>query len=350
MAQKKAHEVDSWLARPDGAIRFVLIYGPDRGLVAERAAAFAAAAGFSADDPFSVLRLDAAEIAGDPGRLPDELAAIPMFGGRRLVWLRGASGGKELADIVTRIAARPPAEACLLIEAGDLKKGAPLRSAFEAAGSAMALPCYGDDSRAVERLLDDSLSAAGMTIGLEARQAFRNMLGGDRLATRGEIEKLLLYCHGRDRIEVADVMASAGDVSSLSLDSVVDRVLSGEAAGFDRDFARALAAGSGPFTILAAMMRQMQQLQVLRHRMERGRETATAVVGTARPPVFFSRRPVITRALSAWNGQALARALERLQDAVMETRTGGALAAASCHRVLLSLCLESARLARAAAG
>ncbi|TIR75123.1 MAG: DNA polymerase III subunit delta, partial [Mesorhizobium sp.] len=37
MAQKKGYEVDSWLARPDPAMAIVLLYGPDRGLVAERA-------------------------------------------------------------------------------------------------------------------------------------------------------------------------------------------------------------------------------------------------------------------------------------------------------------------------
>ncbi len=41
MAQKKAFEVDAWLARPDPKVAVVLLYGPDRGLVAERARAFA---------------------------------------------------------------------------------------------------------------------------------------------------------------------------------------------------------------------------------------------------------------------------------------------------------------------
>ncbi|RWB96656.1 MAG: DNA polymerase III subunit delta, partial [Mesorhizobium sp.] len=58
MAQKKGYEVDSWLARPDPRISVVLLYGPDRGLVAERAKAFAGKTGLSLDDPFSVVRLD----------------------------------------------------------------------------------------------------------------------------------------------------------------------------------------------------------------------------------------------------------------------------------------------------
>jgi DNA polymerase-3 subunit delta len=97
MAQKKAHEVDSWLARPDPAISIVLVYGPDRGLVAERAALFVARAGLDATDPFSSIRVDAAELEASPGRLLDEAATVPMFSARRLIWVKGAGAHKQLA-------------------------------------------------------------------------------------------------------------------------------------------------------------------------------------------------------------------------------------------------------------
>ncbi len=41
MGQLKANEVDAWLARPQAGVPIVLIYGPDRGLVSERASRFA---------------------------------------------------------------------------------------------------------------------------------------------------------------------------------------------------------------------------------------------------------------------------------------------------------------------
>ena len=99
MAQIKAHEVDRWLERPDPAIRMVLVYGPHRGLVAEQAARYARSTGIAPDDPFAVIRLEPGAIAGDPGRLIDELLSVPMFGGNRLVWIRDAGGaGARLRD------------------------------------------------------------------------------------------------------------------------------------------------------------------------------------------------------------------------------------------------------------
>jgi DNA polymerase-3 subunit delta len=342
MAQKKAYEVDGWLTRPAEHTTIVLLYGPDRGLVSERARAFAARTGLPLDDPFSVVRLDAAEIEREQGRLIDEARTVPMFSPRRLLWVRNASGQKSLADEVKALCAEPPRDAVILIEAADLKKGAPLRAAVEASGSGMALPCYADEDRDIDAVIDGELGKAGMTLTLEARQALRRNLGGDRLASRGEITKLVLYAHGRKQIDLDDVQAMTGDVSGLSVDDAVDSVLDGRINDFDTVFTRHSLTGSQAYLVLAAAIRQMQAIQLMRAGMT-GRNTA-AVVAAARPPVFFSRRKTIERAVERWTVDALQRALSRLQAAVLATRRRPDLAVAIARQALLGVAVESARL------
>ena len=170
MAQKKSHEVDTWLSRPQPGVAIVLCYGPDRGLVSERAARFAKSTGLPLDDPFVVVKLDAATLEKDPGRLLDEAHAVAMFAAQRLIWIRGAGADKRLADDVKQLAARPAADTVVLIEAGDLRKGAALRTTVEGAASAMALPCYTDEGRDIDRLIDEELGNAALTIDLDARR------------------------------------------------------------------------------------------------------------------------------------------------------------------------------------
>ena len=117
MAQKKAYEVDAWLNRPDRAHgdRPALRAGPRAGL--RTRARLCRRTGLPLDDPFSVVRLDAAEIERDQGRLIDEARTVPMFSPRRLLWVRNASGQKSLADDVKALCAEPPRDAIILIEA-----------------------------------------------------------------------------------------------------------------------------------------------------------------------------------------------------------------------------------------
>ncbi len=343
MAQKKAHEVDGWLSRPDDSIRIILFYGPDRGLVSERAKLFAGKSGLSPDDPFSSVRLEASEIEQRPGRLIDEARMVPMFSDRRLVWVRNAGAQKALAEDVKVLAGDPPRDAIILIEAGDLKKGAALRSVVESAGAAMALPCYADEAKGVDAVIDQELQKAGMTITLEARQALRRSLGGDRLASRGEVEKLVLYAQGQAQITIEDVDLSIGDVAGLSVDEVVDAVLEGKLDVFETSFSRLAASGNQIFPILAAMMRQFQALHAMRGLMDANGQSASAAVAGARPPVFFSRRRTVENALQRWTADGAARVLERLQNAVLQTRRRPELAEAITRHTLLAIALDRSR-------
>jgi DNA polymerase III subunit delta len=343
MAQKKSHEVDGWLARPDPAVVIVLVYGPDRGLVSERAKNFAGKTGLDLDDPFGVVKLDASEVESDPGRLIDEASTVSMFGGRRLIWLRNAGTHKGIAEALKALAEKPPQDAIVLVEAGDLKKNAPLRTVAENARAAMALPCYADEGRSIDQLLDQELQAAKMMITLEARQLLKSQVGGDRLASRGEIQKLLLYAAGRTTIEVEDVVASLGDVASVSADQVIDAMLQGRLADMDEKMQRALSAGTAPFLLLSTTMRQFQSLSALRAEMDASGRNAASVVAGARPPVFFARRSIVENALARWTGEALAQGLDRLQQTVLLTRRRPELAAEATRQTLLALGVQSAR-------
>lgn len=344
MAQKKGYEVDSWLARPDPAMGIVLLYGPDRGLVAERAKTFAVKTGLPLDDPFSVVKLDGAEVDRDEGRLLDEARTVPMFSDRRLLWVRNASGQKALADDIKALTTEPARDAVILIEAGDLKKGTGLRAIVEAAGNAIALPCYADEARDLDSVIDDELRKAGMSMTLDARQALRRNLGGDRLASRGEIEKLVLYAHGRKEIGIEDINALSGDVSGASFDDAVDAMLDGKVGDFDIAFTRHCQSGGHPFLVLSSAMRQLQAIQAMRGQMESGGRNAASVVAGARPPVFFARRKLVEKTLERWNVDALGRALGRLQTAVLQTRKRPDLSEALARQALLGIAIESARL------
>lgn len=348
MAQKKSHEVDAWLTRPQPDCSVVLCYGPDRGLVSERAERLAKATGLPLDDPFSVVKIDAATLEKDPGRLLDEAHAVAMFADRRLIWVRGAGADRRLAEDVKALAQRPATDTVVLIEAGDLKKGAGLRSVVESATSAMALPCYPDEGRDLDRVIDEELARAGLGIALDARQALRDSLGGDRKATRGELEKLVLYMQGSKQVALADVRDAVSDVAENSVEDLVDASLGGDLETADAALSRALAVPSAGFQILSALMRQCQNLHVMRGALEAG-STLSAVVGAARPPILFTRRPQLERCLSTWPTERIERVLGRLQALVLTTRKRPDLAAAAIRQAILGIAAEAAALKRSRA-
>src|SRR6266545_2567956 len=237
MVALKASDVDRFIARPDPARPIVLIFGPDSGLVRERAEALIKSSVDDPSDPFSLARLDGDDLASEPTRLVEEANTVPLFGGRRAVWVK--AGARNFAPAVEALLAATSPDCRVVIEAGDLRRTAPLRALCDRARNAAALPCYEDGQKDLERLIDTEMREAGLTIAPEARAALVPLLGGDRLASRSEIHKLALYARGQARVELDDVMAVAADASALALDALIDAAFAGKTAEVEFQYAKA---------------------------------------------------------------------------------------------------------------
>jgi len=339
MTALKTSEIDRFVARPDAAV--VLVYGPDAGLVRERADAILRASVDDPADPFSLVRIESEELAANPARLADEVNTVPLFGGRRAVLLKMTSRHNVLPSIEVALQ-NPPRDCRVVIEAGELRKTAPLRALCEKDKHAAAIACYPDRAGDLARLIDDEMREAGLTLAPEARTALLELLGGDRLASRSEIRKLALYAKGKDRIELADIAAVVSDASQLGLDNVVDAAFAGDTGEVEREFNKARADGASPSSIVSASLRQVAQLHKMRLAIERGDNAKTAMMRSG-PPVHFSREEKVGAALKLWTPARLLRAMQQLADATLDTRRQPALAEAIAQRVLLSLAVSARR-------
>ena len=342
MAQKKANEVEAFLSRPDFSFPIVLLYGPDPGLVAERSAVIAGHSGVDRNDPFSYASLAADELEKDIGKLYDEATTVSMFGGTRLVRVRGAGIGKHLADAIADLSKTRLDGAIVIVEAGDLKKSAALRSHVERAKFAIALPCYQDEGRAIDRMIDEELREAKLSLDGEARDELRSRLGANRLASRGEVRKLCLYAFGAGTITEADVRAVVGDVSADTLEETIDAAASGEVKRLPHLIARLTSAGTATFQLHQNLLRYFQQLQAMRELVERGGEPVARVVERRRP--HFRRKAAMEAALGAWPMEAIGRVLSRIEADILKSRKESALALTVTERTLIDIAVEAARL------
>jgi DNA polymerase-3 subunit delta len=340
MTALKAAQVDAFVARPDAGRPIVLVFGPDAGLVRERAEALIRGAVDDPRDPFALARLAGDELAAEPMRLVEEANTIPLFGGRRAVWVK--AGSRNFAPAVEALVAAAAPDCRVVIEAGDLKRNAPLRMICERAPNAVALPCYADAEREIGRVIDDEMREAGLTIAADARAALIPLLGGDRLASRSEVRKLALFARGQARVELDDVIAVVTDASMLALDALIDAAFAGRTGDVEIQFTKARTAGTSPASIISAGLRQTGALHKARLAVEEGK-AIPAALDSMMPPVHFSRKALVEVALKGWTAGRLERAMMQLADASFEARRMADLADSIAQRVLLSLAVTARR-------
>lgn len=343
----------AFVRRPDPDLRAILVYGPDQGLVSERAGAIAAAVG-APGDPFSTVELTPAVLRDDPARLLDEAAALTFTGNRRLVRVRDAADA--LTAVVRTYLEEGRGDALVLLEAGALAKRSTLRGLVEQSRRAAALACYPDEGEALFTLITDTLKAAGVGIAEDAVELFAAHVGADHGATRRELDKLILYMDGPGgespekpggkpggkprRVSVDDVRACIGDSAATSLDAVLQATYGGDLRGLDGALQRLLAE-TQPVMVLRAAARHLQRLLQAAALAASGHGPDKAM-DALRPPVFRRDRDGFRRQMRAWPTERLAVAAEILVQAELDCKTTGLPAAAICHRALM-------RIAQAAA-
>ena len=337
----KSSDADRYAAAPPKSLVAALVFGPDTGLVRERAETLLKTVVDDLSDAFRVADLDDSTLVSDPARLFDEAAAMSMLGGRRVVRVRGA--GNNLAKLFESFLDEPKGDALVVVEGGDLAKGTGLRKVFEEAENAAAIACYPDTARDLFDVVRDGLKAHGLSIAPDALEDAVGRLGSDRGVTRRELEKLALYMHGRKQVTLEDVRAVLGDEAEARVEEAVNAAGSGDLPKLDLALERLWTAGVSPVQILRQAMSHFQRVLLVATEARRG-EPLDGAMRKLRPPIHFSRATSFKNQAQRWSEAKLGEALDMLLEAEALSKTTAVPAEAACARTLFSV----AAMARAA--
>jgi DNA polymerase-3 subunit delta len=337
----KNHEAERFLGRPAPHIYLYLVFGTDAGLVAERARKIIARAIDDPKDPFQLVRITGDELAADPLRLADEANTVPLFGGRRAIAIE-AQGKAFTTALEPVLGAPPPRDCTIVIEAGALKKDAPLRTLCERDRNTAAIQCYPDSAKDIAQLIDAEVSQSGLTIAQDAKAFLASQLGQDRLSTRSELEKLMLFAHGAGEIRLDHVEAIVSDASSLIADKTANAAFEGDFPALDMGLRHSLASTGDYYVLLAAALRHAMDL----HRIQRDagdgqefREGSREAFGFA--GAGFGQKEAFDRHLRAWTRASLGRAIGILAEAVAKARREPKLGPSLAARALWTIALSA---------
>jgi DNA polymerase-3 subunit delta len=334
MSEVKGAAIERTLSHPPKDMVAALIFGPDQGLVRERAETLIRAIVPDLRDPFLVADLDDSVLAADPARLFDEAAAIPMLGGRRVVRVRGA--GNSLARLFEEFLDDPAGDALVVVEGGDLSRGTGLRKVFEGADNAAAIACYGDTARDLPDVIRDALRGEGLAIAPDALADAAGRLGSDRGVTRRELEKLALYARGQKEVTLADVRAVLGDEAEVRSEEALDAAGQGDLRRLDLALERLWVSGMSPVAIVRMALSHFQRLAVAKSEVEKG-EGIDGAMRKLRPPIHFMRQAAFKAQANLWDSARLLDACDLLLETEALTKTTAVPAETVTARALFNI-------------
>jgi DNA polymerase-3 subunit delta len=303
--------IDRFIAKPDAAVRAVLVYGPDAGLVTERIKALMQ--GYlpkEQDDPF--LRVDLAydQLKDSPALLAEEMAAMSFFSnGRRVI--RIADMPASLPKPIEEILASPPGDAIVLIAGDDLPPRSSLRAFFEKEPYCAAVPCYKDDIRTLANVSRETLKAHGLTFDDQVISYIQYRFVGDRSVLLNELEKLALYMGAETHITLDHLQSIMGEHVESSVDALCEALAASHYKVVEMHLQRLFHEGAQPGMILRMLQRYFSRLHYVKARMRAGMPEDEALKGLV-PPLFFKQQAAFSRDLHRWSEAKLLHVLQLL--------------------------------------
>jgi DNA polymerase-3 subunit delta len=158
----------------------------------------------------------------------------------------------------------------------------------------------------------------GLTITPGAREFLVSHLGADRLVTRSEIEKLVLYAAGMHTISEAQVEAVIADAAALSVDEAIFVAFKGDYQGATEAGYRTLT-HLDPGAFIGFILRHVLMLHRLRIDMDKGASVESV---TERLPrnIFGAKKTQVGSQLRQWSSVQLLQIAGDLASAAHAAR------------------------------
>ncbi len=333
----QTRQIDGFLKAPDKAVRAILVYGPDQGLVKERAKILGLTVVPDLNDPFNAAHLTGELIESDPSRFFDEVNAQSLMGGTRLIRVTDVDN-KFAVHLKDWLKTTPSDGALVVIEGGNLGPRDALRKQCEEAANAAALPCYVPDDRDMANFIRDLIRDQGKTVDQDAAIWLSHALKGDRSLARMEIEKLCLYVGPQQgSITLPDAQASCGESGDQGLDDLIYATFGRDPLKVMTTYRRLLDEGTELIIIERSLQNHVRRLHQVKIDIEENGQSVDIAMKKLQPPVFFKQEDKFRAQINRFSGAYLRRLLARLSEIEADTKRTGTPSRALIGDALLKL-------------
>ena len=273
--------------------------------------------------------LEPSTLRSDPGRLPDEAAALSLFGGARYVRVAGA-GEESLAAATLLLDAEQAGNPVVMIAPG-LRNTSKLVKLAQGASRAMAFACYVPEGKEASDIAAALGRDRGLRLGTGVAERLALASGGDRGLMARELDKLALYLDAAPDqpkpAEDADYEAIGADLGDAEMSRAIEAAIDGRGDSLGAELGRLDEAGVSPIPLLRQLVKRLISLSEMQSDIAGGQPAAEVM-----NRVFFRERASTSRALRHWRPAALAQAIDRARTAeraVMASGTAGGILAES---------------------
>lgn len=314
----KQGDIARYLKSPDPAIKGVVVFGTNEGMITDYVRQFAKTVCEDLNDAFQVVNFTMDQLEKDMGLFYGEYNARSLMGGRRVIIIRDVNN--NLTAHLKTLFKDSTSDTLVIMSSSSLNTKSSLVSFAKESAECILIGCYDDRDKDLNIFAAEFLKSNGITIEPDAMQLLCSRLSSDRKASTGELDKLITYLDTRRHIRLEDVKTAISDTSDSSHEDLCYFTAGGNTLKALEAYTELLHQGEEIVSLTRSLSYHFLKILSCLSLMEKG-QSADSSASSLRPPLMFYRKTDFVSQLRIWNKKAALDVLELLFKCERDCKT-----------------------------
>ena len=206
----------------------------------------------------------------------------------------------KIFEIIENIIEKENSDIKIVLNAGVLDKKSKLRNLFEKSSVLIIVPTYKDNSITLANIAKSFFSNYKISISQETINLLVNRCNGDRGHLKSELDKILIYIHGKKSINLEEIYKLTNLAENFNINELVDTALSKNSQKTSDIINESNYKSDDGILILRTFLQKAKRLLNLYEKLNEN-TSKDSLVDNYKPPIFWKDKPIVKKQLENWS-------------------------------------------------
>ena len=271
---------------------FFLVYGENQGLKNE------IIQNLKKNLKGNIDNYDEAQILVDKELFYEKIFNQSLFEKEKIVIVNRCS--EKIYDVIENILEKKISDTKIILNANLLEKKSKLRNLFEKNKELVIVPTYKDTSVGLLEIARKFFYNYKISISQEAINLLVSRCNGDRGHLKSELDKVLIYMHGKKNINLEEIYKLTNLSENFSINELVDNSLSKNYQKISEIINESNYKLEDGMIILRTFLQRAKRLLNIYEKQDNN-INFDSLINDYKPPIFWKDKPVVKKQLENWS-------------------------------------------------
>jgi len=207
---------------------------------------------------------------------------------------------EKIYEIIENILKKSISDTKIIFKANILEKKSKLRNLFEKDKDLIIVPTYKDTSLGLLEIARKFFNNYKISISQEAINLLVGRCNGDRGHLKSELDKVLIYMHGKKNINLEEIYKLTNLSENFSINELVDSSLSKNYQKTSEIINESNYKLEDGMIILRTFLQRAKRLLNIYEKQDNN-VNFDSLINDYKPPIFWKDKPIVKRQLENWS-------------------------------------------------